>query len=121
MRSTFALLLIAAMACFTGCSKHNVTTENGSINGIPAKTLYGASGQEEDYLFIVLSNTIADKRIFYEGTTYTYSGISSTNNIYVIASPTSIVNCTIDTSGPQITLTVNTTPSIFESSVYTAK
>ena len=121
MKSLSVILLAILVIYISGCSKHNIQTENGSINGIPAITLYGSSGNEADYMFIVLSNTIANKRVFYQGTTYTYSGISSTNNIYVISSPTSIVNCTIDTLNPQITLTVNTTPSIFESKVYTAK
>ena len=107
----------------SACSKHNQQTEFGNINGVPALTLYGTTGDATDYLLIVLTDTVADKCIFYAGSaaTYTYSGISSTNNIYVIASGTNIIKCTIDTLSPRISLTINTTPSLFRSTVYTAK
>lgn len=123
MRRTGIILLAVIATYIAGCSKHSLQTENGTINGIPAITLYGSSGAESDYMFIVLTDTVADKRLFYGGTatTYTYSGISSTNNIYVIASPVSIVNCTIDTLHAHVSLTVNTTPSIFQSTTYNAK
>jgi len=123
MRRICVILLSVIAITVSACSKHNQQTEAGNINGVPAITLYGTTGEESDYLFIVLTDTVADKRIFYAGSaaTYTYSGISSTNNIYIIAPGTNIIKCTIDTLSAHVSLTINTTPSLFQSTVYTAK
>ena len=121
MKRIIIALLACVAICFTACKKHEIPPVNGTINGMPALTLYGLSNNATDYVLIIVSTNPADRLISYQVSTYSY--INSTGDeVYIEISPTNVVKGTLTTSGGQTVLTVvNTIPPVFQSSQYTSR
>lgn len=122
--ATILLLLIILVFnfSFSGCKKANeIPTVSGTIDGVPAVTLYGSSGNATDYIFIVFSNTNTHKLLCYQGINYVYGNTSSSNNVSIITSSSAIVRATIDTVSSNTVLKILTYPSIFSSTQYTSR
>lgn len=114
-------LLTVVAIYFTSCTKHDPPPVTGTINGIPATTLYGSSGNATDYILIVISTNTNNNLISYEGHTYSYTN-GSGNDVYIEISPTNVVRGTLTTSGTQTVLTVvNPSPAVFLSSQYASR
>jgi hypothetical protein len=117
MRSSFILLAVLAGILFPSCSKNNFTPINGTINGLPALTLYGASNRPADYILI----RIADRVISYDGETFPYYYTSIAPNIFISISPGDVQKATLDTSNPVTLIFAADTQSIFGSTIYVSK
>ena len=104
-------------ACFYIACKKNIPIENGTIDGLPAITLYGSSNAPTDYLFISTSQ----KKISYNGNIFNYNyGPGKTIFCYSNYSPAATAS--LDTSVPRMTLTIDTSYGFtFLSTIYTAK
>ena len=104
------------------CKKANqLPNESGSINGIPALTLYGSASDQTDYVFILITPTTADQLLCYQGITYKYGVNPVNNDISILASSSSVIRATLDTTGAHTVLTILTYPSIFNSTEYIAR
>ncbi len=117
-----ALLAIAAIFYCTSCSKSNaITPVDGTINGVPATTLYGNSHKLTDY--ILLSKNAALKEIAYYGQIYYYRIISSPSGILITISSNAVVKGSLDTVNSKITLTIDSSlhSTVFVSKIYTAQ
>lgn len=108
------------MAFIMACSKSNsVQPVSGSINGVPAQTLYGSSGKATDYIF--LSTVPLDYELSYGGQTYMYY-YTSGNNIFIMVTSTVAVKGSLTKTGSKTSLSIdNSSPSIFASTEYTSK
>jgi hypothetical protein len=114
MKKIIAALLLT-VTCLS-CSK-SVPTQNGTINGLPALTLYGSSKQPADYLFI----STPQKKVSYNGQVLSYTNAAG-NDIFLTISGSSIARCTFDTIPKPDVLTIDTTYGFtFGSKIYTAK
>jgi len=118
MRAFSISMVLIAGFLFPSCSKNNYTPVNGTINGLPAITLYGNSNRSADYLLLSKSQ----KEVFYEGTTFTYEYLPTALDIVIYISTTTVQQASLDTSAPTTILTMDANPlSIFGSSVYLSK
>jgi hypothetical protein len=114
-------IALITIACFAACTKTNqISAVNGSINGVPALTLYGSSGKPTDY--ILFSTNFAVKLLSYQGQTYSYNNTSTANGIFIVVSSINVLKGTLDTSGPHTVITVdNVAPVTFASSSYSSR
>ena len=72
------LIILVFYFSFSGCKKANeIPTVSGTINGVPAVTLYGSSGNATDYIFIVFSSSSTHKLLCYQGINYVYGNTTS--------------------------------------------
>jgi len=113
MKATFAILLVTTCLCFS-CSKYKIQPVGGTINGMPAITLYGSSAKPTDYIFI----SKAAKEMAYNGNTLTYTYTSSTT-IFMSDANGAVARAILDTANNKILLTIDTTYGYtFASSLY---
>jgi hypothetical protein len=120
MNKTACLLLLTF--CFACCSKSNeVTPVTGSINGVPAITLYGGSKKLNDY--VLLGKEATKKQMSYLGTTYDYTNIDSLHDIRIEISSTVVMRGRLDTTGTIIKMTIDTLThaGLFGSTEYTSR
>jgi len=118
MKGAITILIVFGAIYFTACSKSNkVQQVSGTINGSPALTLYGSSGNPSDY--ILLNTNTADKDLSYNGVLYSYITFTG-NAISIIVSPNDAVNGTLTTTGSKTILTIVPTTTIFTSTQYTS-
>jgi len=120
MKRIITILFAIGAVYFAACSKSNaVQTVSGTINGVPALTLYGSSGEPADY--VLLSTTPADKDMNYNGNTYYYY-TSPDNHIFIEVAPTNVVSSTLVTTGSKTVLSISaSTVPFFASTQYTSK
>jgi len=119
MKSTVSSVLFLALIALASCKKE-ITPVSGTINGLPAITLYGNSLQATDYLFI--DTTANNKKISYNGVVYTYNYNANNSNIYILSSGTPAADGTLTLTGPRVVLTIQSQFSVdFTSIQYTSK
>ena len=120
MKAIATILCVLSPVFFTACSKSNeIPTVSGTINGVPALTLYGSSGKPTDY---VLLSMTTDKQISYQGNVYSYSNITSSNDIFITISTIYLVKGTLTTANSKTQLVIVTSPqTTFGSTLYTSK
>lgn len=107
MKVVFFLLLIGVSHFLLGCSKKNhVADISGTINGVPATTLYGDSREAADY--VLLSKDPAYMEMAYSGNIFKYTFVAGSSKIYITDSLTAIGRGSIIVSGSKTTLTIDT-------------
>ena len=80
---------------------------SGTVNGIPAITLYGSSNKPADYIF--LSSDSTQKAMSYNGEylTYVYTSAASTS-IFILKSSTAVARAELIKTSSKTTLTIDT-------------
>ena len=119
MKSIITIILIFTVCCFSACSKTGaLQTVSGTIDGVPALTLYGNSGRPADYVF--LSKDASVKKMAYNGSTYAY--YNTAQGIYITLAPYKVVSGSLAVNGSVTVLYVDTaTVHLFGSTQYTSK
>ncbi len=115
-------IVIAIAVCVASCSKNNtIPPVSGTINGVPAITLYGSSNQPADYLF--LSSVATDKELSYNGRVYPYLYLTTSDTeLFVMSANRALVKGSLVTTGTITVFTIDTsyTPT-FGSTKYTSR
>ncbi len=119
MRILIIALIAFSALCIVACKKGDaIPTVSGTINGVPAVTLYGTTNKPVDYILIATSGV--SKIISYGGVVYNYY-TSPANGIYVVISPTYGVVGTMDTVNNKTVIQFTAPFNPFASSKYTSR
>ena len=115
-------LPLAILCCFCiSCSKKDkVQLVSGTVNGIPATTLYGNSNKPTDYIF--LSNDSTEKEMSYNGELLTYvkTGATSTG-IFILYNHVAAAKAELGLVGSKTVLTIDSAYGInFSSTQYSS-
>jgi hypothetical protein len=120
MSAKIVLMVATGSLYLASCSKNNIIKVSGTINGVPAITLYGNSNRQAD--FILLSTDPATHEISYDGIAYAYDYISTGADIFITLSPSNIQKATLTQSASTTVLTLAAnSQTIFSSSLYITK
>ena len=119
MRLFFILFLAITLSGFIACKKGDaIPTVTGTINGVPAITLYGTTNEPVDYILISTSGT--SKILSYGGVVYNYYN-SPANGIYVVIAPAYGVAGIIDTVSGKTVIQFTAPYNPFASQNYTSR
>ena len=112
----FSLLAVSVISC---SKKNKVELVSGTVDGLPAITLYGNSNKVADYIF--LSSDSAHKEMSYNGVILTYVSGSPSPSIFILKSSVAIAKGRLTASGTKTALTIDTTYGFsFGSNLYTS-
>ena len=119
MRLFFLLFLAITFTGYIACKKGDaIPTVTGTVNGVPAVTLYGTTNEPVDY--ILLSTSGASKILSYAGQVYDYYN-SPGNGIFVVISPAYGVGGIIDTIAGKTVIQFTAPYNPFASEKYTSR
>ncbi len=100
---------LAVFYCgFSSCSKKDkVELVSGTVNGIPAITLYGNSNKPTDYIFLSTDST--QKEMSYNGVLLTYANTgSSSTGIFILNNHIAVAKAELALAGSKTVLTIDT-------------
>ena len=108
MKAKLVIVIAVFLSCFFSCSKKDkVEVVSGTVNGLPAVTLYGNSNKPTDYIF--LSSDSAQKEMSYNGLLLTYAKTgASTTGIFILNNHLAVAKAELGTVGSKTVLTIDT-------------
>ncbi len=121
MKTTLVIVLVFLCCFFFSCSKKaKVEQVSGSVNGIPAITLYGNSNKPTDYIF--LSSDTTQKEMSYNGVLLAYTKTGSTSTgIFILNNHIAGAKAELGWVGSKTVLTIDTAYGInFASTQYSS-
>lgn len=119
MKINVIILLGVFISCLFSCSKNEkIQQVTGTVNGLPATTLYGNSGKPTDYIFICSDSS--KREMSYGGVYLTYSNTtSSSTGIFILQASIAVAKADLAITGSKTVLTIDTAYGIsFASTQY---
>ena len=118
MKLIVSIFILFALLLFAACTKTGIPDVSGTINGVPAITLYGTTNLPVDY--ILLSTDKSNKELSYSGQVYTYIYTAS-HRLFINVSPTIAVGGNIDTTGNKTVINLDLPIKPFASAQYSSR